>query len=236
MPLKSLYFIALFSLLCSLRAGAQNINGEVDDMEDRGSLSGVEIENIYTGLTVLTDTNGKFLIAAAKGQLLEFKKLGYKSVRVRIPDGYMPSYFKIIIKKAPAEVAPYDLLAQHTYHSDSIYFHELYAHELNFPKLSGIDAIQHPFSAMSKKNLEIWAFQDDYKENEKQKYIDYVFNPQLVARITGLSGDNLKNYMRRYRPTYEQLRTMGEYAYYSYIKRTAKRYTEIMNLPNRNSQ
>ena len=236
MSVKRVFFILLWVLSAGIQAKAQNISGEVVDLENRNALSNVSIENIYTGLTVITDSNGKFLIAAAKGQLLIFKKLGYKSVRVRIPDGYLPSYFKIIIQQAPAEVAPYNLLAQHTYKTDSIYFHELYKHELDFPKMSALDAIQHPFSAMSRTNQQIWAFQDDFNENEKQRYIDYAFNQQLVKRITGLDGDNLTRYMRRYRPTYEQLRSMGEYAFYAYIKRTAIRFKDVMNMPNRNSQ
>jgi len=236
MPCKRVFLILLWVLIAGIQASAQNIMGEVVDLDNRNALNQVSIENIYTGFTVITDTSGKFLIAAAKGQLLEFKKLGYKTVRVRIPDGYLPSYFKIIIQQAPAEVAPYNLLAQHTYKTDSIYFHELYKHELDFPKMSALDAIQHPFSAMSRTNQEKWAFQDDFTENEKQRYIDYAFNPELVKRITGLEGENLVRYMRRYRPGYEQLRSMGEYAFYTYIKRTALKFKDVMNMPNRNSQ
>ena len=31
-------------------------------------------------------------------------------------------------------------------------------------------------------------------------------------------------YMRRYRPTYDQLRSMGDYTFYNFIKTTAKQY------------
>ena len=41
---------------------------------------------------------------------------------------------------------------------------------------------------------------------EKQAYIDYRFSPQKISQISGLKGDSLIGFMRKYTPTYDWLR------------------------------
>ena len=113
---------------------------------------------------------------------------------------------------------------RYDYTEDSIRYHELYKTALDFPKLSGLGVVQSPFSALSKKNREIWQFQDDYKEFEQQKYVDKTFNEELVTKFTGLKGDSLRYFMKRYRPSYEQLKLMNDYTFYNYVKTSAHRY------------
>jgi hypothetical protein len=205
-------------------------------MEDKKGVSGVDIENVHTSIKVSTNEKGAFLIAATNGQLLEFQRQGYKTVRVRIPQGDIPPYFRIIMKKGVTDMPGGNLVKsdRYDYKADSIRFHELYKHELDFPKMSAIDMIASPFSALSSKNRAIWAFQEDYAEFEKEKYIDRTFNENVIMKYTGLKGDSLHYYMRRYRPSYEQLRSMTDYAFYNYIRESVKHYRNV-NTP-RNSQ
>jgi hypothetical protein len=228
MPVRGLLLLFILCLACVPAIG-QAIRGEVADMDDKQPIAGVSIENIHTSLDISTFDNGTFLIAASGGQLLEFRKPGYKTVRVRIPQGYIPSYFKIIMKKGISEIK--DMYAERStrydYTSDSIRYHELYKHELDFPKMSGIDVIASPFSAMSGKNREIWAFQEDFDNFEKEKYVDKTFNEAVITRFTGLKGDSLRYFMRRYRPTYQQLKSMNDYTFYNFIKVSAQHYRNI---------
>ena len=213
-------------LLC-FPAIAQTIKGDVLDMDTKKPIAGVDIQNIYTLLDVTSDGQGGFLIAANSGQLLEFKKPGYKTARVRVPQGYVPPYFRILVKKGINEIDQ-DIIVQHNnrydYTEDSIRYHELYKTALDFPKLNGLQVVQSPFSALSKKNREIWQFQDDYKDFEKEKYVDKTFNEALVTKFTGLKGDSLRYFMRRYRPSYEQLKSMNDYTFYNYITISAHHY------------
>lgn len=213
---------------------AQAIRGEVVD-DDKKPLSAVNIENIYTSLTVQSGEQGAFIIAATGGQLLEFKKPGYKTTRVRIPIGYLPPYFRIILKKGITELQQ-DAIAdgRYNYRKDSLRYYELYKNVLDFPKMSAVDMISHPFTAMSTVNRNKWHFQDVYSEFEQEKYVDKTFNAVVVTKATGLTGDSLTAYMRRFRPTYQQLRMMNDYAFYNYIRNTAHTYRS----PNRprNSQ
>lgn len=220
----SLLFIVF--ILVTLAGIAQTIRGEVLDMNTKKTIADVNILNVHTSLEVSSSADGAFVIAASSGQLLEFRKNGYKTVRVRIPQGYVPSYFRIIIEKGIPKISETNVLAnnRYDYRQDSIRFRQLYGHELDMPKLSAFDMIAHPFSALSGKNREVWQFQDDYADFEKEKYVDRTFNEDLVTRVTGLTGDSLHYFMRRYRPTYEQIRSMNDYTFFTFIKSSVYRY------------
>ena len=218
MPKQAFLLLCCF-LYCAAASG-QTIHGEVVDMDQKSPIANVTIENIHTSLAVTSGGTGTFIIAAASGQLLEFKKQGYKTVHVRIPKGYVPSYFKIMMKQGMSERRDMYVAnsTRYDYTSDSIRYHEIYKHALEFPKMSTFDMLASPFSALSGKNREIWKFQDDYEEFEKEKYVDKTFNAELITKFTGLKGDSLTYFMKRYRPSYEQLRNMNEYAFFNFIK------------------
>ncbi|HRO42544.1 MAG TPA: carboxypeptidase-like regulatory domain-containing protein [Flavipsychrobacter sp.] len=224
-----LFFLPVFSF-------ATSITGEIIDGNTRQAVGNVNILNIYTEVGTVSDEVGRFSIIVAKGQLLEFRKVGYKTLRIRIPEGQIPPYFKVIMQQGPVELPQFDLHAQSKdWKRDSTRYYELYKGAIEFEKLDGLDVIRHPFSALSKRNRQIWAFQKEYNFWEQQKFIDYTFNERLVTNLSGLSGDSLQVYMKRYRPSYEFLRSMNEYAFYSYIKesteffRTGRRkYTPVI--------
>jgi hypothetical protein len=195
-------------------------------MDGKGPVAEVSISNIHTSTTISTGKDGAFFIDATGDHLLEFKKAGYKTARLRVPKGNIPPFFRIIISKALPD-KQIDAIAhdnRYDYRSDSMRYRELYKHELDFPKMTAIEMIKHPFSAMSGKNREIWQFQDDYEAFEKEKYVDRTFNSAIVTKFTGLTGDSLTVYMKRFKPTYEQLRAMNDYTFYSYIRYTAFRF------------
>jgi len=200
-------------------ADAQKITGVIADMQTGQPLREVSIHNVHTGTGIHTDSNGRFTIDVAGDQLIEFSKTGYKTEKVRVPQGVLPPYFKIFLKKAPAQQQDY-LARGRNWKEDSMKMYALYKHELEFPKMTTLDMINHPFSALSKKNRQIWAFQDEYAMLEQEKFIDYTFNETLVTNMTGLQGDSARAYLRMYRPTYQQLRNMSEYDFYNYVTRT----------------
>ena len=216
------YSLLVFLLLAMpFLSAAENIGGEVVDNTRKKGLANVTIVNIYSSEGTMTDSSGRFTITANKGELIEFRKMGYKTVRIRIPQGSVPPYFKIVMQNGPIELPEYAIAGQtKDWKKDSLRYYELYKNALEFPELSGLDMIQHPFSAMSKRNRQIWAFQKEFAWWQQEKYIDYTFNEKLVADLTGLKGDSVDRYMRLYRPTYEELRSMSEYTFYDYVKQS----------------
>ncbi len=221
------FIFMLFSLLLCHTAHAQLIRGEVVGMNDKKPLPGVHIVNIHNDINITTNNDGTFVIAGTSDELLEFRMPGYKTTRVRIPRGFIPPYFKIIMEHPPVPIRGDALAGTHNYAYDSAKARERYSQILNVPQLSAIEKIKHPFSAMSARNREIWAFQDNYEEAEKERYIDYTFNRNMVSSITGLTNDSLSRFMVRFRPGYDQLRSMNEYTLYNYVKMNARRFRNV---------
>lgn len=223
--MRSYIFLLFLFFTTPLFSFGEKILGDISDLSDKKELTNVNIVNVHTNAATTSDEFGKFSITVSKGDLIEFRKIGYKTVRLRIPQGSIPSYFKIIMQKGAIELPQFELRDENrNYKKDSIRYYEIYKNAIEFPQLNGLDAIQHPFSALSKRNRRIWAFQKEYAWWEQEKYIDYTFNEKLVTSITGLQGDSVKIYMKKYRPTYEQLRSMNEYTFYTFIKETVKIY------------
>lgn len=219
-------FFTLF-IICfttSLSAYAQEvIKGAVFDHNTKEPIKGASVINTFTDLGVQTDEKGQFNLKVKAGDLIEFSMQGYKTSRVRIPKGELPNYFKINLKEDITELAPvtiYDDVYNHK--RDSVKTAQVYKRALEHYKLEGLDILQHPFDALSKRNRQIWAFQKHYQYWETEKYIDYVFNEKLVQQLTELSGDSLKTYMQQYRPSQAAIHSFEtDYEFYEYIKYTA---------------
>lgn len=219
------FFLTVLGVLSCVPASfAMLIHGDVSDRFSKETIGDVAIVNIYTNENTTTDSKGQFMMEVANGQLLELRKPGYKVLRVRIPEGNIPPYFKLMMVQGLIDIPDNSPFQFRNYKKDSIRYHDLYKTYLEFPQLTGLDIIRHPFSAMSKRNRQIWAFQKEYNLFEQEKFIDYTFNEKLVAGLTGLKDDSAKTYMRIYRPTYEQLRSMSEYSFYAYVKNSVEAY------------
>lgn len=229
-PCAPVYFVgvsrwSVLALLLSLTAWvgyAQSpMMGLLSDAAGDGPLAGVRIENLHTRTRTFSDSAGRFAMSVGPSQLIEFYATGYKPLRVRTPEGSLPSFYRLELQRATIDIAEVEIRRRNLdYKTDSVRNRETYARELDFPELNGLDVIRHPFSALSKRNRQIWAFQKEYAVFQQQKFIDYVFNPRLVQELTGLQGEAAQRYMRRFRPSYEQIRAWSDYDFYAYVKRT----------------
>lgn len=218
--------ILLYLIFCcaSIPDGiAQQIRGLIQDRESKQGLANAQILNVYDNSTAYTDSTGHFTINARKGELVEVRCAGYNKVSVRLTNGDLPQFFKLYLDKvtilntdrfASSGLTPFQI--------DSIKNHELYKNVLEYRRLSTFQMVESPFTAAADKKK--WDFQDSYALFEQEKYIDYMFNEALVKQITGLEGTDLQRYMKLYRPSYEALRSLTQYDYYSYIRTSAERY------------
>jgi hypothetical protein len=225
MRLLAILFLLLFPFL----SHAQRIGGIVVD-EGGAPISDVAIQNIYSGEKQLTSADGRFSVAVKAGQLVEFHKIGFKTGRVRV-GSVLPPYYRIILEPGVQELPGVEVRNRFTdFKHDSLYYRALFKKQLESPVVTGWRAFQSPISALSKSNRDLIRFKEEYAWLEQQKYVDYTFNEKLVAQLTGLAGDSAKQYMRRYRPSYEMLRAMPEYDFFTYVKRTVYMWRERQRL------
>jgi hypothetical protein len=198
------------------------MKGKVYDFKTGLPMANVNIVNTFTEMGLTTDSTGLFTIEVEKGHLVEFRRIGYKVARVRIDRADLP-YYNVGMQEGAIDLMEVEIKGNN-YKSDSIEKREVYKWAIEHYKLTGLDAIQHPFDALSKRSRQIWAFQKRYEYFEKEKFVDYVFNEKLITKITQMDSTDVNIYRRYYRPGYEELKAWTEYEFYEYIKQTAVIY------------
>ncbi len=195
------------------------IKGEIKDFANNQNMGNVNIRNIYTlkGMTTIDD--GKFEIVVKRGELVEFSKVGYQTLRIRIKNEHEPSYYNLIMSRVSIILREVDIKGKPIdFKKDSVKFRESYDLVLRKPKKEEIDMRSMPLAMLSKKNRQEWAFQEMYAVWEQEKYIDFVFNDKLVHKITYLENEDLAFFIKKYRPSYAFLRSASEYEFLDYIK------------------
>lgn len=211
--------IALLSLPLMKMEAQTIIKGEVRDLANNSLMENVNVKNIYTQIGLTVQVDGHFSLPVKKGELVEFTKVGYQTVRVRILSEKEPEYYKIIMNKTPIELREVDIRGKPLdFKKDSIRYRKTYDIVMRKESKNEVDMRSMPLAMLSKKNRQEWAFQEMYAQWEQEKYIDFVFNDKLVSRITYLQDEDLKLFMKLFRPTYEFLRNVSEYEYLDYIK------------------
>ena len=208
-------YIALLSLISIQEVQAQTIiKGEVKDLATDDFLSNVNVKNIYTqkGMTIQQD--GQFKLEVRKGELIEFSKVGYQTIRIRILSEKEPLFYKMVMNKAPVMLREVDIRGKPLdFKKDSIRYREVYDIVLRKERKDEVDMRSMPLAMLSKKNRQEWAFQEMYEKWEREKYIDVAFNERLVSKITYLKDDELKVFMKWNRPSYDFLRNATDYEY-----------------------
>jgi hypothetical protein len=213
-------YIALLSLISIQEVQAQTIiKGEVKDLATDDFLDNVNVKNIYTqkGMTIQQD--GQFKLEVRKGELIEFSKVGYQTIRIRILSEKEPLFYKMVMNKAPVMLREVDIRGKPLdFKKDSIRYREVYDIVLRKERKDEVDMRSMPLAMLSKKNRQDWEFQEMYEKWEREKYIDVAFNERLVSKITYLKDDELKVFMKWNRPSYDFLRNATDYEYLDFIK------------------
>lgn len=203
------------------------IKGELRDFSNQQPVENANVRNVYTLKGMTTGSDGHFEVVVKKGELIEISRLGYQTLRIRIQSETEPLYYKLDFKKAPYQLREVDVKGKTLdFKLDSIRYRETYDVVLRKEKKSEIDMQSMPLAMLSKKNRQEWAFQEMYEQWEREKFIDYTFNERLVGRITYLQGEELRDFMRTFRPGYEFLRNASQYEYLEYIKRCYQLYSK----------
>jgi hypothetical protein len=65
-----------------------------------------------------------------------------------------------------------------------------------------------------------------YIREMEQTEVDRRFNPAFVGKTTNLTGDDLKNFMVMYRPGYESLSAMDDYALIRYVSKSLESFNK----------
>jgi len=219
------YILFLLLLNCYLPGYAQSgkIAGLVTAGDERqGSVS---IRNISAQTIVYSNYRGEFAIRAKKGDTLIAIKDGFINDTLTFQG---ESSIIINLKKQPTMLKEVTIngkviTPEATYAANKKEYKDIYwkgdkSHVLLVTPIGvGLD-IDKLFSMVSKQGKDARRMQRSLTKDYYSQVVDTRFNP-LAARITGLKGRPLEDFISDNRPSYEMIARSSDYDIIQYIKR-----------------
>lgn len=206
--------IAVIAFSLTSSAQKRMIRGYLLDSSTRTPMTNAIITNENTHQLVFTNQKGFFQIPVSRNDMLSFNAFNYKFDTL-IVDRVLPDTIFITMVREP-ETLPGVTVSTRGY---SKYQMDSLERRLSFisdvgpkkPSVSransqgagigiNLDAI---FGKRNKQKKRAYKF---FEQNEKRAYVDYRFSPATVSQYTGLKGDSLVLFMKKYTPSYEWLR------------------------------
>ncbi|RAJ04018.1 carboxypeptidase-like protein [Chitinophaga skermanii] len=224
--------LLLFTVLGFVRAQAQLVrtSGMVSDADTHTGLPGVSIWNKTSRQGTVSNETGRYFLEAMPGDTIEFTMVSYVRSTIVIPA--ISSTMNVELKKQIFGL-PQVTIRGSIYKQDSLANRQEYGRYFGYKRPGAVDVLKtlpfNPVTALSylvpskaRKRKEMFGKSLEYWE--KEHYIDYRFNEEMIARITKLEGDDLEKFMNQYRPSYSFLQTASEYDFLLYIKQSYERF------------
>lgn len=216
-----------FLLFSGYRVNAQDnsVRGLVMESKGASRISGAAILNIQTDTKTQTNELGLFSIQASRGDTLRFSKEGYTEQTV-----ILYNLSDLIIRLQPIIRLEEVRVEAQTKKQELEEVRDQYRKKGSYfagkpPLLSYIFMpLTAIYELIGKTPAQARRFNSFYHRELQQTEIDRRFNAAFVERISGLTAEDLKNFMILYRPDYQQFRYWDEYALIRYIKTSAQTF------------
>lgn len=202
-----------FLLLCSLHAHAQSVNGVVKDGRTGKPLYPVTVVNVRTQQGSSTDEKGNYTVAARTGDVIAFTYVGYKNKQLTCPDAILVATLNVELEPTEYQLEEFRLRPGHLtqYQMDSAERASIYKFPLlrehSSPVTSPVSAIAELFNKNSRR---IFEFQKNFHAGETEKFIDTKYNPEIVEKLTGATGDSIGHFMYAYPMPYNFARLASD--------------------------
>jgi hypothetical protein len=221
---KILLYLAL-AFVAIPSSAERIISGVLKDIATSEPIAEVTIRNVYSKTIIKTDSSGKFNIQVKKGELLEFKHISYETIRIRIESETGPDFYNLIMRPNINMIREVVVREKgNNYKIDSIKRQEYYDFVLRKPKEDEINTATLILDKLSKRRKQEFAFVKKFNQFEQERYVDYMFNAKVLEKWTGLKDDSLRSFMIKYRPTYQYLRSINDYRYLEYLKKSLNKF------------
>lgn len=235
--LTRLKYIALI-LLClgTSIAHAQTLKGKVQNATTGEPLYPVSVINLRTQQVSYTNKDGYYKIYATAGDKVAFSFIGYKNKQYQMPVSVGDYTGDIALEPISYMLDEVILMPDYTpYQIDSIENVKTYRPFLTRTKSSPIAS---PFSFVaekfSRRSKQIFKFQKKFSQWEDERYVDTRYTPELVEKMTGLSGDSVGHFMNAYPMPYDYARAATELEMKMWIKYNYKawmKHVDTAGLP-----
>jgi hypothetical protein len=228
--------LLLFLTICSCTLAQQPLAGRVVKKGSSEILIGVTIANLSQGRHNVSDMGGNYKIAAKAGDTLLFSSAGYQTDTI-IVAGYMfAESFLVPLEPHVVALQAVKVDELRNYQLDSIKRREEYSFILDKKhpvklwnekrSADGPGLSFSPIGYFSKRERQKRELKKRLRQEEEDYYIDSKFSLARVSQLTRLSGDSLRVFMWRYRPTYKFCRGAGSQDMLFYINEKLKIYKQ----------
>jgi hypothetical protein len=211
-PFKMLAF-GCFLFFCNYTSRAQSmLAGRIFRKNSSEILIAVTVKNISQSRYGSSDQGGNYRIPALSGDTLVFSRVGYNNDTLIVYSTMLFNGFDIYLKAHEESLPEVFVDAMSKYRTDSLKRREDYAFLLdkkhpvklwNEKRPGDAPGLNFsPIGFFSRKEKQKRLLKSKLKTEDEQEYIDAKFSVGLVAQLTRLTGDSLKQFIYLYRPAY----------------------------------
>ncbi len=220
-------YLVLILVLISHASEAQTLQGIVTDAATGKPLYPVTVVNLYTQQSTLTDDHGQYVIPAKQGNLIAFSFVGYKTVQKTKSFSTIITTMNVAMEQTeyqleefsirPGIFSGYQLDSQERAAIYKLPLQRTHPNPFNSP----VSALAELFSKTAKRT---YAFQQIFEAGEIEKFVDSRYTPDLVARLTGLTGDSIGHFMYACQMPYDFARSATDLELKMWIRSNFKEW------------
>ncbi|MGB4400258.1 MAG: hypothetical protein WBJ10_12880 [Daejeonella sp.] len=221
------FLITILLGVLSAHAQQNAVQGLVIEKSGVSRIANVSVLNKKTGARVFSNELGLFQIAASAGDTLLLSKQGYSDIvkpLLSMTDLVLQMQKVIELQEVritgQSKKQELDEFREQFQKKGSFYAGKPPLLAYVFQPLTAI------YELVGKTPNQARRFNLFYLRELEQTEIDRRFNPSVVSRLTGLTDADLKNFMVTYRPDYENLSRMDEYALINYVNRSLETFNK----------
>jgi hypothetical protein len=213
-------------------AQEHQIQGIVFDNATKQRLNRVYIYNTRTDKGIYNNTKGEFTMNALQGDTLIVALPGY-----RVDTATIQSQTTIIFYLTPTNIVLKEVVITDSVMTPQKRLEEAQKAYGDIYRKGDKDVItigaggvgvsvDALYSLLSREGKNARRLQGIIESDYHDAIIDYRFTSDLVASITNLSGEKLKDFMSQYRPNYHFVLEANDYSFIASIKSSYVRYLE----------
>jgi len=224
--------LLLIVCLCtvSFARAQQEFSAKVYQAGTDSAMEGVSVLNRRSKATATTDRSGFFRITASENDTLVITAVGFR------PQLIVADFYTLLTEQSIELQKDYftlpTVLVKSSYRQDSLNrrleYQRIYEKDMritggNRPE-KGFGIVVSPISHFSAKAKAERRLKQQLKKQEQDYYIDFMFPASLVTSLTRLTGDSLRLFMYRYRPSYSFCRSQDRQGITLYINDKFKEF------------
>ena len=231
----TVFLFLLLALLANTASAQYKVKGHVYDSSRTFPIELVTVQSTGGQLT-MTDSSGAYTLNVAEKDSIWFSYLGRPTPKYPVLKIADITQFDLALH-LKTDVMREVRIKTRSYKQDSLQNRLDYAKAFNFHRPSvgtmtsmsstgaGFDVDEIIRLFQFKKNKRMERFRERLEQEERDKFVDRRFNKLLVKRLTGMTNeDELKDFMQKYRPTFEFTSGTSDYDFQYFIKIAYQEY------------